>query len=407
MCMDMKALIVGAGAQGAVIAGELLKSPDVTEIRLSDIDLKRAEGIAKSLESDKVNTHRVDANKVDDIMRAAKDVNLIVNATTWIAQFNLNIMEAALKVGAHYEDMASFPAGVRYEDNVSYPPGQLSLMDKWKKAGLTALIDCGSSPGVTNVLAAHAADRLDRVEKVRVLLAGKVLKEAKEYVPAWSPETLWGDMARYSVVYEDGEFKRVPPWSGEEVYAFPDPIGPVTVYWHNHEEPETLGRFIGKGVRYADFKMGGPEFSLAKAIFRHGLLDTKPREVKGVKVVPRDFFFALIPPTLPPEEVERKRKAGLLGEATWCMLVEVHGEKAGEKLTYIIYRVAKTGPDEPMIPLTGIAASIFARMLGKGRIKTKGVVPPEALEPEVRQAFLAELAEYGVVFTERAERCLP
>jgi hypothetical protein len=45
-------------------------------------------------------------------------------------------------------------------------------------------------------------------------------------------------------------------------------------------------------------------------------------------------------------------------------------------------------------------------MLGKGKIETKGVIAPEALEPEVRQAFLAELARYGIIFTERVEKRL-
>jgi len=386
----MKALIVGAGAQGSVIAKEFVKSPDVSEVRLSDIDLKRAERIAESLKSEKVIVYSVDANNVGNIMRAGRNVDVIMNAT--LPQFNLNIMEAALKIGAHYEDMAS------------YPSEQLALSDKWKEAGLTALIDCGASPGVTNVLAAHAADRLDRVEKIRVLFGSRVIKEAEEYVPVWSPETAWAGMAAEPIVYEDGEFKTVLPFTGEGVYAFPDPVGPQTVYWHSHEEPETLPRFIDKGLRFVDFKIGGPELPLAKAIVKFGLLDDKPREVKGVKVAPRDIFFSLLPPTLPPEEMERKRKKGLLGEWAGCMLVEVHGEKAGEKLTYTLYRVMRTGPDEPGIPVIGIAASIFALMLGKGKIQTKGVIPPEALEPDVRQAFLAELAKYGIVFIERVER---
>ena len=185
---------------------------------------------------------------------------------------------------------------------------------------------------------------------------------------------------------------------------FPEPVGPQTVYWHAHEEPETLPLFIDKTVRFVDFKMGGPDFPFAKTLFRRGLLDDKPREVKGVKMAPIDMFLSLLPSTLSPEEMEIKRKAGVLGERAFCMIVEVHGEQEGERLVYTVYRVTKTLPDDaPRVPLIGTAASIFTLMLGKGKIKTNGVIPPEGLEPAARHAFLVELAKYGVVFTERVE----
>jgi lysine 6-dehydrogenase len=98
----MKILIVGTGAQGSVIATEIVKSPEVSEVRLSDIDLGKAKRLAERLKSAKVRAYRVDANKTDDVMQVARDVNVIVNTTTWKPQFNLNIMEAALNVGALY-----------------------------------------------------------------------------------------------------------------------------------------------------------------------------------------------------------------------------------------------------------------------------------------------------------------
>jgi len=374
-----------------VIASELVKDPEVTEVRLADINLERARRLADRLKSKKVSTHGVDASNVGDVTNAGRGTDVMVNATTYSLKFNMNVMQAALKCGANYQDLAS--------DGLE----QLRLGDSWKEAGLTALICTGASPGITNVFAAHAADRLDRVEEIRVRLAGKAVKEPKEYVSTWSPETAWADMAEESMVYKDGEYKVMPPFSGEEVYNFPDPVGPQTVFWHCHEEPGTLPHFIGKGVKYVDFKMGGPDFPLAKAIVELGLMNDNPIDVKGAKVAPRDVFLALLPPTLPPEEMESRSKAGLLGESVWCLLVEVIGEKTDEKMTYTLYGVIRHAPDAPLIPITGISAAIFTKMLGKGKIETKGVIAPEALEPDIRQAFLTELAKYGIIFTEKVE----
>jgi len=393
----MKILIVGAGAQGSVIATEIVKSPIVSEVRVSDIDLKKAERVAERLKSDKVRTLRVDANKVEDVKRAARDVNVIVNTTTWNAKFNSNIMEAALNVRAHYQDLAS------------YPPQQLALSDRWKEAGLTALIDTGVSPGFTNVLAAQAADKLDRVAEIRIRLWGAV--ESEELVSMWSPETAWGDMAAEPIVYEDGKYKEVPPFSGEEEYAFPDPIGPQTVYMHSHEEPETLPRFIGKGVRYVDFKMGGPDFPLAKTIVEFGLLSDKPINVKGVKVAPRDVFLALVPQTPSMEKMEGMIKAERIS-MRGCVAVDVKGQKEDAKMRYILY---SSFPDiqelmmrmpgaNPVAYVTSVPASTFTKMLAKEEIKTRGVVPPEALESTVRQEFLAELAEKGITVHEKVEK---
>lgn len=393
----MKILIVGTGAQGSVIATEMVKNPKVSEIRLSDIDLRKAEQLKERLKSKKVHTYRVDANRINDVVRVAKEVNLVVNATTCKLQFNLNLMKAALKVGAHYQDLASFPKE------------QLTLSERWKEAGLTALIATGASPGLTNTLAAQAADKLDIVEEIRIRLwAGE---ESKKLVSLWSPETAWTDMAEEPIVYEKGEYKKVPPFSGEEVYNFPDPVGPQTVYWHSHEEPETLPRFIGKGIKYADFKMGGSVFPLAKAIFELGLLNDKPIDVKGVKVAPRDVFLALVPPTPPMEEVERMIEAGIIS-IRGCCTVDVKGKKRGAKVRYTLYsnfmnirELEKRMPGaNPVAYITSVSASIYTKMLLAGRIKNRGVIPPEALEPEVRQACIAELAEKGIKVHEKMEK---
>ena len=193
--MYTKILVVGTGAIGIVIASELSKNPDVDEVRLADINLQRAERIRDWLKSEKVSAHRVDAGKPDDVVRAAKDVDVIVNAT--LPRFNLTITNAALKAKANYIDLAMY-------DYSSYTK-QLELDDKYKEAGLTALLNAGSSPGITNVLAAHAADKLDRVDAIRIRIFDNV--ESKEIVSTWSPKVMWDDMATEPVVYENGEYK--------------------------------------------------------------------------------------------------------------------------------------------------------------------------------------------------------
>ncbi len=396
----MKAVVVGTGAIGIVIASELFCNQETEEVRLADINLQRAEGIRDWLKSEKVSAHRVDASKSDEMVRVAEGVDVIVNAT--LPEFNLTIMDAAFGAKANYVDLA-------LDDYSSYQQ-QLKSHDKWKAAGLSALLNAGSSPGITNVLAAQAADRLDSVDAIRIRIFDSV--KSKEIVSTWSPEVMWDDMATEAVVYENGNFKRVPLFSGEEIYNFPDPIGPQTVVAHVHEEPVTLPRFIGKDLKHVDLKLGTPDMPTIKFVVELGLLDDKPVDVGGVKVIPQDLFFKLIPRTLSFEEVKNKIKAGTLIDARECYVVEVEGEKAGKKTTYILsvpfpslLEVQEKLPGATHESyVTGVSAAIFTEMICTGDIKTKGVFLPESLELEARETFLAKLAEKDIKIQERVEK---
>jgi saccharopine dehydrogenase-like NADP-dependent oxidoreductase len=395
----MKVLVVGTGAIGIVIASELAKNPEVEEVRLADINLPRAERIRDWLKSEKVSAHCVDAGKLDDVVRVAEGVDVIVNAT--LPRFNLTIIDAALKAKANYVDLAM-------GEGSSFPK-QLELDGKYKEAGLTALLNAGSAPGITNVLAANGADRLDRVDAIRIRIFDSV--ESKEIVSTWSPKVMWDDMASEPIVYENGEIKRVPLFSGEETYNFPDPIGPQTVVAHVHEEPESLPLFIGKGLKYVDLKLGTPDMPTIKFVVELGLMGDEPVDVGGAKVVPRDFFFKLIPPTLSFEEVENKIKAGILIDAHECYVVEVEGEKTGKKTTYIfsvpfpslreVQEKLSGATHESYV--TGVSAAVFTEMVCTGDIKAKGVFLPECLDVEARNTFIAKLAEKDIRIHEKVE----
>jgi len=405
----MKVLVVGGyGAQGSVMCTYLAKRPDVSEIVCAGRDLAKAKRLVERLKSDKVSPKKLDVTKPDELTAAAKGMDLVVNST--VPKNNLLIMDAVLKGGAHYQDLASGPADTPMDKFISQ---QIERGPKYEDAGLTALINTGSSPGVTNVVARHAADKLDRVDEIKIRFTG--LMETKEFISVWSPETAWDDMAEEPFLYENGKLRRVPPFSGEEVYSFPEPFGPQKVVHHHHEEVVTLPRFIGKGLKYVDFKMGDPGMHIAKAIWQIGLLSRKPINVRGTKVAPRDVFISAIPPTPTMEEVEQKIKDGTLIDASECGIVVVTGEKADARIRYTYeWPTLSLREANRMVPgatqesyCTGVPAAIFAWMLGRGEIKTTGVIAPECLDLEVRNTFLSKLAEMRMPVYEKAKRLLP
>ena len=388
----MKVSIIGSGAQGYGTAEVLLEDPIVTEIRLSDINLETAKHVASELKNDKVSVHLVDASKVEDIMTVSKGVDLVVNAV--IPRFNLNVMEAAFKVGANYIDMAFAPP---YDlEHIESIFGQTK---KWKKAGLTALTSTGGSPGVTNCLVARAAEQLDRVDEVHIKSGGRIkpgtkFLEGKQILSAgWSPETAWEDVAANPTIYEDGKWKEVPHWYGEEIL---DGIANTTC--HAHEEVMTIPRFI-KGINKMTFKMAGATVLVSKAILDLGLLSTEPVDIKGTKVVPRDLFYKIMPRIPTPEERAKMRETGAYLETERASVIEVIGEKDGIRTT-ISYR-SLPRPSESQVERRGGGAGTFcgyfALMLLNGEIKTKGVIAPECLTKQERENYLDKLKEQGLL----------
>ena len=168
----MKVLIVGAGGQGAPCASILARDKGTSKIVLGDMDLDLARRVKDKIGSDKITVVKLDAGKVKDIEEAARGVDVIINLT--LMQFNANIMKAAVNSRAHYVDAAmDYPFMAQLREGK-----QLEMHSEFKKAGLTALIACGGSPGVTDVFAKYACDKLDRVDEIKVRLGGRAMKES-------------------------------------------------------------------------------------------------------------------------------------------------------------------------------------------------------------------------------------
>jgi saccharopine dehydrogenase (NAD+, L-lysine-forming) len=387
----LKVLILGCGAQGSVIATHLAKSPHVNELRLADLGIRKAKSLASRLQSDKVTAYKVNANNLKRLLKVAKKVDVVVNAASYSWSIIENTMEAALTSGAHYVDLAGIE--------------QIKYNNKWEDSGLTAIIGMGEDPGITNLLAAKAADEMDAVDEIRIRDWGSV--NSKEMVSSWSPTAAWADFAEEPIIYEHGIYKRVPPFSGEEVYKFPPPIGPQTVTWHAHEEVVSLPLYI-KGVKYVDFKLGIPDLTVVRYIINLGLLSDKYISVKGRRISPRTVFTSLLPRTLSMDEVEEKIAEGTLTDEQECITVEVKGEKEGQKVEYAAYALMNLHEANALMPgatalsyLVGTPAAVAAEMLLKGEIKTKGVLAPEGLSRKERNALLTGITERGIKIRER------
>jgi len=255
----------------------------------------------------------------------------------------------------------------------------------------------GEDPGISNIFARYVADKLDRVEEIRIRDGETAVSKDFPFACLFSPDVFLYEVFESPTVYENGVMHKVDPLTGEEQYEFPEPIGSLTVFHVDHEETETLPLFIKKGLRYVDFKLAlSPEtVQMLKVLKQLGLLSEKPLNIKGQKISPKELVIALFPkPADLPGKVD--------GHAS--IVVDVKGERKGEKTHHLVYTLMshreayeKYGSTATSY-LTGTPPAIGAIMIAKNEIKTRGVISPECLDPK---PFMDKLSQKGIKINEK------
>jgi len=401
-----KVMIIGAGAQGNVISGVLTKADDVDTILLGDVDLERANEVAQFVGSAKIKVERVDASDVDAMVNQIKQgpYELVVNAT--LPVFDRPILKACVRAKANYLDMASnemLVSSTAESVQEEFLVEQFEYAKDFKEAGLKALILAGGDSGLVNIMAREAADKLDEIDYIGIKDYGIV--DCDEPVALWSLTTYLEDCAEQGVYWEDGQYKYAPVFSGEEEYYFPPPLDHRgKVYYHTHEEPVTIPKFIGKPVKYCDFKLGDPSSEMWRFMIEGlGLMDTDPIEVNGVMVRPRDVFFKKLPPTLAPKKcVEMVKNKQIMSQLQ--LAVDVKGRKGKEYRHYkmwtespnVVQACEKIPGTNDVSWITSVPASILCLMLLRNQIKHVGVFPCEVLDKEERDIFFAGIKKWDV-----------
>ncbi|MDC7228039.1 MAG: saccharopine dehydrogenase NADP-binding domain-containing protein, partial [Spirochaetales bacterium] len=194
-----RVMIMGTGAQGSAVAKLLDKEPNVSEIICADYDLKAAEDLGKSLK--KARAVQVNAKNVDDIVNAGVGADIIVNGLP--ISFNLTVMEAALKLKACYQDLCMTELkGMDCVESTRYMFTEMNR--KFEDAGVLAITNTGSAPGLANVVVRETTEKFDSVDTIEMNVYEGLW--SKKFVPFWwSPDVAFNDMSEYPTRYENGK----------------------------------------------------------------------------------------------------------------------------------------------------------------------------------------------------------
>ena len=402
-----RVMIMGTGAQGSAVAKLLDKEEAVSEIICADYELKAAEELGNSLT--KARAVRVNANDVDDIVKAGDGADIIVNGLP--ISFNLNVMEAAIRLKAHYQDLCMTEIdGMDSIESTRYMFSEQHR--KFEEAGVLALTNTGSAPGLVNVVVREAAEKFDSVDSIEMNVYEGVW--SKTFIPFWwSPDVAFADMAENPIRYENGKHVYTKQFDNPVMLNFPGIDRAIRMVDHSHEEPVTMGLNAEKhlkGARNIIFRYGGPHIELSEALFNMGFLSHEKRSCGDIEYTPFDLVIEHAPPAPKyRDEIKEIIDGGLVTEEG-AFQVALSGKKDGKPLKITNYVNApglieafeRSGISHEAY-LTGQSAFIFTKMLVLDEVCQTGLISPEVLEAGARKFFFDEAAKLDITFDEIIE----
>jgi saccharopine dehydrogenase-like NADP-dependent oxidoreductase len=206
----MLVTVVGLGAVGARAARQLATCSGVDGVLVTDVQPGRAEQVAASLgpHARAVQWGDADARQASVVLLAG-------------AEEHPRHAEEALEQGAHVVSVADDIEDVRH---------LLSLDADARAHDRHVVAGAGFAPGLSCVLARHAAAELEGVDEIHVAKVGTGGPEcARQHHRALGDE---------AVDWRDGAWARRRGGSGRELCWFPDPLGAVDCY--RAARPDTL-----------------------------------------------------------------------------------------------------------------------------------------------------------------------
>ncbi len=377
----MKVLILGAGLVGGPMAIDLAKDWEFN-ITLADINKDSLDKIGAK---NKISTIQKDLSDSKSIKEIVKDFDIVLNAVPGFMGYNT--LKAIIESSKDVVDIAFFP-----ED-------PFTLDELAKKNNVTAIMDCGVAPGMSNVLIGYIDHLLDKTETALIYVGGlpEVRKWPYEYKAVFSPIDVIEEYTRPARYVENGNLVTRPALSDAEFLDFPN-IGTLEAF--NSDGLRTLAETIDapnmkeKTLRY-------PGHIEKMAVLREtGFFNKEEIDIKGIKISPLEFTSKLLFPKWQLKEGE--------SDIT-VMKVIVEGTKDGEKLRYtydLFDRLDKETNTHSMARTTGYTATMAIRMLAKGLYEEKGISPPEFIgrKPECVRFILKGLEDRGIFYNENKER---
>jgi saccharopine dehydrogenase (NAD+, L-lysine-forming) len=387
----MRILLVGAGGVGTAIA-RIAARRGFADLVIADYDPAKASHAA----GDRYQAVTLDARDTAAVagLLTTHGCDVLLNATD--PRFVMPLFRAALQAGTHYLDMAMslsrpHPEEPYRQTGVKLGDDQFALAAEWENRGKLALVGMGVEPGLSDVFARYAADRLfSEIREIGVRDGASLAVSGYAFAPTFSIWTTIEECLNPPVVWEDGGWHTTAPFSEPEVFTFPAGIGPVECVNVEHEEVLLIPRWLDAGRVTFKYGLGEEFIGVLETLHKVGLDRTDPVRVGGAEVSPRDVLAAC----LPDPATLGDKMTGLTCAGTWVKGTGTDGRPREAYLYHVVdnaWSMAEYG-SQAVVWQTAVNPVVALELLDSGAWHGAGVLGPEALPAD---PFLDLLTQYG------------
>lgn len=388
-----KAVIVGAGGVGNVVAHKCAQdSATFAEIWLVSRTVEKCEAIAadvKAATGVTLKTAAIDGDNVPETVAFLKDVKPDLLINTALPYQDLTLMDACLEAGVHYLDTANYepPDNPKFEYR-----WQWDYDDRFRSAGLTAVLGSGFDPGVTNIFCAYALKHwFDEIHTVDIVDANAG-DHGLPFATNFNPEINLREITQNGRYWENGEWRETGPLEIHHDFDFPE-IGVRRMFLLYHEELESLALNL-PGLRRIRFWMTFSEKYIThlNVLKNIGMTSIEPVEFEGREIVPLQFLKKILPDPA---------SLGPLTRGKTCIGCLIHGrlKNSDAEATKFIYNTCdhqacfQEVKSQAISYTAGVPAMIGGRQVLLGRWNQPGVWNVERLDPD---PFMDDLNVWGL-----------
>ena len=388
-----KVLIIGAGGVGTVVAHKVAQNPDVfTEIVLASRTKSKCDTIAKAIDCNRIKTAQVDADNVEELIKLFNEhkPDIVINVA--LPYQDLTIMDACLACGVNYLDTANYEPVDEAKFEYKW---QWAYQERFKDAGLTAILGCGFDPGVSGVYTAYAAKHYFKEMQYLDIVDCNAGDHGKAFATNFNPEINIREVTQKGKYYENGKWIYTEPHEIHKALTYPN-IGLKESYVIYHEELESFVKNYPTLKRARFWMTFGQEYLTHLRVIQNiGMARIDPIIYNGMEIVPIQFLKAVLPN---PGELGEN----YVGETSiGCRIKGI--SKDGKEMTYYVYNncshhaaYLETGA-QGVSYTTGVPAMIGAMMFLKGLWKKPGVFNVEEFDPD---PFMEQLNKQGLPWHE-------
>lgn len=366
----MQIAILGAGMVGRTMAIDLAANYSVTSFDVSEQSLQLL-----TLKNKSVATVKTDLSDYNNYKSLLKAFDFIISAVPGFMGYKT--LEAIINANKNVVDISFFSEDALQLDALA------------KQNNVTAIVDCGVAPGMSNLILGYHNERM-KIDSFECMVGGLPKKRVKpfEYKAPFSPIDVLEEYTRPARYVENGNIVTKPALSDPELIDF-NKVGTLEsfntdglrsiLYTMSH-----IPNMKEKTLRYPG------HIDLMKGLIKAGFLNAAPVNFKGQSISPLEFTSALL---------FDQWKLGETEEEFTLMTIEIKAE--GKTIRYELYDEydLKTKTSS-MGRTTGYTATAALHLLINNLFFSKGVFPPELVGKDEHcfKFILKYLKERNVIY---------